>query len=106
MFLDEVARMFLEKLRSRQLDRQIADGYFGKLSVRFVRRMMPLEIREIAVVPVTISRNAMLESAAGRAVLAQVPFARCKRCDNPGLALAPGKRETADRVARCCECTH
>ena len=38
MFLDEVARVFLEKLWPRQLDRQIADGYFRESSVRFVWR--------------------------------------------------------------------
>ena len=38
MFLDEVARVFLKKPWPRQLDRQIADGYFRESSVRFVWR--------------------------------------------------------------------
>src|SRR5215469_1651103 len=37
ILFDEVARVSLEKLWPRQLNRQIADGHFRKVFVRFVR---------------------------------------------------------------------
>ena len=74
MFLDEVACVFLEKLWPRQLDRQIADSYLRESSIRFVRRNTFLN-QKIAVVPVTIGRNVMRESASEGPVLAKVPFA-------------------------------
>src|ERR1051325_1594233 len=74
MFLDEVACVFLKKLWPRQLDRQIADGYLREPSIRFVRNDAIRE-KKLRVVPFTIRRNVMLESASDRPVLAKVPFA-------------------------------
>ncbi len=62
MFLDEVARVFLEKLWPRQLDRQIADGYFRESTVWFVGRDA-IRDEKICVVPVIICGDPMLKSA-------------------------------------------
>src|SRR5437660_9012676 len=78
MFLDEVAGVFVEKLWPRQLDREIADGYFRESSVRLVR-CDAVRAEETGVVAAIISRNPVLKSAYGRPVLTEVPFADISR---------------------------
>src|SRR5437660_11471654 len=78
MFLDEVAGVFVEKLWPRQLDREIADGYFRESSVRLVR-CDAVRAEETGVVAAIICGNPLFESASSRPVLAEVPFADVSR---------------------------
>src|SRR2546421_1464154 len=73
MFLDKLARALLEKFWSRQLNRQVTDGYLREPSILFVRRDS-FRDEKICVIAVVVSRNPLLKSAFGRPFFAEVPL--------------------------------
>ena len=113
MFLDEVARMF-----SRTLVAITRSADCSRLLSRIVRSVCPAQgllksdnLRNPRDHRWKCNARIPAEQACPpkprrrRARPRQGAICRCKRSDNPGLALAPGKHETADRAARCCACT-
>src|SRR4051812_47970853 len=84
MSLDEITCVFLEKLWPRQLDWEIADGYFRESAIRFVWRKTVSD-QVFCVIPVIFLRNQMIKSASDSPVLARGPFANESFFKSPPL---------------------